>query len=192
METKPEILFVDDEESIRKMLPPALESFGFKVTSAASVPEALRLMTEKKLDVLISDLNIEHPGDGFTIISAMRSTQPNAVGFILTGYPAIDSALQTIRHEVHDYLVKPTETEELVEKIRSTLSERKPAQQIKPKRLTDVIRATVEPITAKWLDSVKQDAELNSIRLSESERKDHVPGLLASSIALVEGKELAA
>jgi CheY-like chemotaxis protein len=39
MNAQPAILFVDDEESIRKVLPPVLESFGFKVTIAATVPE---------------------------------------------------------------------------------------------------------------------------------------------------------
>ena len=74
-----EVLFVDDEDSIRLTLPLMLQTFGFKVTAAANVGEALRLISERKFDVLLSDLNVQRPGDGFTIVSAMKSIQPNAV-----------------------------------------------------------------------------------------------------------------
>jgi ActR/RegA family two-component response regulator len=40
-------------------------------------------------DVLISDLNIGHPADGFVVVSAMRRTQPDTLTFILTGYPCL-------------------------------------------------------------------------------------------------------
>src|SRR5947199_5483362 len=76
MGDEPKILFVDDEDSIRLTLPPLLQSYGFEVTAAATVAEALGLISQHKFDVLISDLNIGHPGDGFTVVSAMRSHQP--------------------------------------------------------------------------------------------------------------------
>src|SRR6184192_4121835 len=93
MADQPSILFVDDEDSIRLTLPPLLQSYGFEVTSAATVAEALGLISKHKFDVLISDLNIGHPGDGFTVVSAMRTHQPDALRFILTAYPAFESAL---------------------------------------------------------------------------------------------------
>src|SRR6201981_65901 len=130
MSDEPKILLVDDEDSIRLTFSPLLESYGFAVTSAATVAEALEIMTQHKFDVLICDLNIGHPGDGFTVVSAMRTHQPDAVRFILTAYPAFESALEAIREEVHDYLIKPTETEVLVEKIRSKLAKRSPDQSI--------------------------------------------------------------
>src|SRR5207237_8201553 len=126
MGDQPNILFVDDEDSIRLTLPPLLQSYGFEVTSAATVAEAVGLITRHKFDVLISDLNIGHPGDGFTVVSAMRSHQPNALRFILTAYSSCESALEAIREEVRDYFVRPTETEVLVEKISSKLAGRSP------------------------------------------------------------------
>ena len=97
MADQPSILFVDDEDSIRLTLPPLLESYGFEVTSAATVAEALGLISKHKFDVLISDLNIGHPGDGYTVVSAMRTHQPDALRFILTAYPAFESALKSKR-----------------------------------------------------------------------------------------------
>src|ERR1700756_193125 len=67
-----QVLFVEDEQGIRLTLPPLLASFGFKVTSAATVSEAVTLITQRKFDVLIADLNVGNPADGFTVVSAMR------------------------------------------------------------------------------------------------------------------------
>ena len=50
---EPEVLFVDDEESIRLTLPMMLQTFGCKVTTAATVPEALKLIGEHHFDVLL-------------------------------------------------------------------------------------------------------------------------------------------
>ena len=98
------ILFVDDEAGIRNTLKPILEQHGFKVTTAATVPEALEQINHATFEVLLSDLNIGQPGDGFTVVSAMRRVQPEAATFILTGYPDFDTALQAIRSQVDDYL----------------------------------------------------------------------------------------
>ena len=49
-------------------------------------------MNHATFDVLLSDLNIGQPGDGFTVVSAMRRVQPKAATFILTGYPDFDTA----------------------------------------------------------------------------------------------------
>lgn len=54
------------------------------ITSAASVAEAVALINRQKFDVLISDLNIGQPSDGFTVVSVIRRVQPEAVTFILT------------------------------------------------------------------------------------------------------------
>jgi DNA-binding NtrC family response regulator len=77
------ILFVDDEPSLRATLPTIVEQHGFHVSAVATVPEALLAINTDKFDVLISDLNIGEPGDGFTVVSAMRRTQPRCVNFIL-------------------------------------------------------------------------------------------------------------
>ncbi len=192
MDNAPKILFVDDEETIRLTLPPVLQSYGFSVTCAATVSEALDVIRQQSFDVLISDLNIGHPGDGFTVISAMRSAQPDAVRFVLTGYPAFESALEAIHEEVDDYLIKPTETEPLVEKIRSKLAKRSPAPGILRQRLTQVIRENRESITEHWLQAAKHDPEIAAIPITDSVRKYGVPLLLDAVTDVVHGREITA
>ena len=189
-DSKPSLLFVDDEESIRLTLGLYLESEGFQVTTAASVPAALKLITEQKFDILIADLNVGNPGDGFTVVSAMRSTSPKTVTFILTGYPAFETALEAIRLQVDDYLIKPTDTENLVHKIRTKLSGGLPTPRLEPKRLPQIIGENLDSITHEWLELVKKDPELSNIRITDAERKDLIPRVLSTAIRISKGESI--
>lgn len=121
-DTRPRrILFVDDEEGIRLTLAPILTGRGFAVTAVGNVSDALAQVHRAKYEVLISDLNIHEPGDGFLVIAAMNLQQPDCVNLVLTGYPALDSAVEGIRQGISDYLVKPVEIEELVNAINLKL-----------------------------------------------------------------------
>jgi len=115
------ILFVDDEEGIRLTLPPILTDRGFAVTAVGNVSDALAQINRAKYDVLVSDLNIHEPGDGFLVIAAMQLQQPECVNLVLTGYPALDSAVEGIRLGIADYFVKPVEIEDLVKAIKLKL-----------------------------------------------------------------------
>ena len=116
------LLFVDDDDALRMTLGAVLIHHGFKLTAVSSVPEALELISTQKFDVLLSDLNIGEPGDGFTVVSAMRRVQPDACTFILTGYPDLETAVQAIRNQVDDYFAKPLHIEQLVAAISSLRS----------------------------------------------------------------------
>ena len=187
---KTTILFVDDEENIRLTLGLYLESEGFSVTTAGTVPQALKLITEQKFDVLIADLNIGHPGDGFTVVSAMRRMHPESVTFILTGYPPFETALQAIRLQVDDYLTKPTDTEDLVEKIRAKLSSPRSTTHLEPKRLPQIIEENLAAISSEWLELLKKDSELSRIEISDDQRRDHVPRVVRAAVRIARGEQI--
>jgi YesN/AraC family two-component response regulator len=188
--SQPRVLFVDDEPNIRLTLGMYLEDQGFAVTLAATVAEALKLITEKTFDVLIADLNVGQAGDGFTVVSAMRRTQPQAVTFILTGYPAFETALEAIRLQVDDYITKPTDTGTLADKIRGKLAEPKREHHIESKRLLQIVGEKIPAITESWLASVRADDTLEAIHISDEARTDHVPRVLEVAIELSEGKRI--
>jgi DNA-binding NtrC family response regulator len=120
------VLFVDDEPGIRLTLPEILRQHGFSVTAVGTVNEALAEITSAQFDVLISDLNFDHPADGFIVVSAMRSAQPKCVTLILTGFPGFETALEALRNQVDDYLIKPADVPTLVSLIEKKLQQRKP------------------------------------------------------------------
>lgn len=185
------ILVVDDEAAIRTMLQKVLEFEGFEVTTAGTVAEALALISQFRFDVLISDLNMGHPADGFVVVSAMRRTNPETLTFILTGYPDFDSALEALRQNVNDYLVKATPVEELIGKIRTGLATGNPRNDpAKTKRVPDIVESDRDWIVEQWLERVKGNSELMRVRLGEAERKDHVPALLDEAIGHARGGEV--
>lgn len=151
---KRRLLFVDDEEVIRITLSAILSHHGFEVSVAGTVGEALQQITSEKFDVLISDLNMVSPGDGLTVVSAMRGTQPDAVTIILTAYPAFETALEAIRQQVDDYIVKPAEIPVLVNIIENKLQARsQQRQQPPPKRVAVLLQEHLKQIEERWLSA---------------------------------------
>ena len=180
----PRVLIVDDEEIIRSMLQLLLEKEGFTVTTVGTVAEALALISQLHFDVLISDLNIGHPADGFVVVSAMRRTQPDASTFILNGYPDFETALEALRQDVGDYLIKGTPVNDLVDRIKTKLANGQPVKRpANTQRVPDAIEANRDWVIDQWLQRVKTHAELMRVSLSDADRKDHVPALLDAAVA---------
>ena len=171
---KTRILFADDEPAIRMTLPIILEQHGFEVTAAATVPEALGYINQESFDVLLADLNIGASGDGFTLISAMRRVQPEAVTLILTGYPDFESALQAIRSQVDDYLTKPADLQQLVATIRERATNPRRKAPLQVKRIPTILREQTDEIVDDWLKETRQNPTLSSVPLSTKERLDHI------------------
>lgn len=162
------LLFVDDEESIRQTMPRILEMNGFHVTVTGSVPEALAAIHAKKFDVLLADLNVGQPGDGFTIVSAMRRTQPAAVTLILTGYPAFDTALEAIRSQVDGYIVKPAEIDGLLKTIDSLLNSHQPHHAIVAKRVPRLLNEHCDEISNRWIQALK-NSKITGTKVSDGD-----------------------
>jgi DNA-binding NtrC family response regulator len=119
------ILFVDDEEGIRLTLPLVLQLRGYEVKVAGSVAEALAKIKSDKFDVLVSDLNIGEAGDGFHVVRAVREVNARCVTIILTGYPGFETAVEGIRQDIDDYLVKRADVDLLVETVERRLPVRR-------------------------------------------------------------------
>ena len=174
---RPKLLFVDDDESIRQTLPLILTAEGFDVTTAATVAEAISQISRQPFEILLSDLNIGQPGDGFTVVSAMRRTHPHARTYLLTGYPDFASALEAIRRQVDDYLVKPADIPTLVKTLKSqTTRPRSPGPN--GKRASAVIRENAEAIVKTCSRDIDRNPKFARIDLPISARIDHLPGLL--------------
>jgi DNA-binding NtrC family response regulator len=132
------LLFVDDERSIRETLSAILRRYGFKVTLAAAVPEALHKIATQEFDLLLCDLNIEAENDGLGIIRAMRKVCPECVIILLTAYPSIATAVEGIHLGIDDYITKPTSADQLVALLAEKLAlrEQKLAEQANVEQTT--------------------------------------------------------
>jgi len=179
---QPKILLVDDNEAARVSLRAVLEFNRFRVTAAASVPEALHLIATESFDVLLSDLHMPGAGDGFTVVSAMRHEHPEAVTLLFTGYPALKEAMDAILLQADEILVKPMPIPELIALIRDRVEKRRTRRASTTERVASILERDAAPTIADWLSRVQRDDELKSALLSDDRRTGHLPQLLRELI----------
>src|SRR6266481_433360 len=104
---KHRIPLAEDTDDIRVAFQEGLESRGFEVVPAATVSGALRLISTESFDVLLSDLHMPDACDGFTVVNAMRHTQPNAVTLVLSSYPVLQAVMTALLLYADQVLLKP-------------------------------------------------------------------------------------
>jgi DNA-binding NtrC family response regulator len=110
------ILLVDDEIIFTENMAKLLTSRGYLVTTVNNGESAIRKLEEKDFDVVVLDLKM--PGmDGITTLKEIKKLGLFTETLILTGHGSVDTALEAIKIGAYDYLAKPCEIDELVEKI---------------------------------------------------------------------------
>ena len=176
------VLLVDDDDAVRELLTTQLGHNGFAVIAAASVTEALRFITTETFDVLITDLHMPNPGDGFTVVTAMRHCQPHALTLLVSGYPDVQSAMDTICLQADEIIVKPFEVQRLPELLREKMLARKAAPRSEKETVGAILRRCISLVVGDWLARVKQTSELNHLQLSDEERTGHLPKLIEDLI----------
>lgn len=122
---KERVLFVDDEPNILNGLRRMLRSqrTDWELHFANSGPEALELMQNHEVDIVVSDMKM--PGmDGAELLSRISEIHPNTVRIILSGYADKEAVLRTIG-PAHQYLAKPCERDILLNTVRRSLNLRK-------------------------------------------------------------------
>jgi DNA-binding response OmpR family regulator len=172
------VLLVDDDDAVRAMMKATLERKGFDLVAASSVTEALRHITTESFDVLITDLHMPNPSDGFAVVTAMRHSQPDALTLIVSGYPDVQSAMAAILLEADEIIVKPFEVGRLAELVREKMNTRKPAVRLEKERVGVILQRSITAIVEDWLVRAKQSRELNHLPLNDSERTGHLPKLV--------------
>jgi DNA-binding response OmpR family regulator len=172
------VLLVDDDDAVRAMMKATLERKGFDLVAVSSVTEALRHITTESFDVLITDLHMPNPSDGFAVVTAMRHSQPDALTLIVSGYPDVQSAMAAILLEADEIIVKPFEVGRLAELVREKMNTRKPAVRLEKERVGVILQRSITAIVEDWLVRAKQSRELNHLPLNDSERTGHLPKLV--------------
>jgi CheY-like chemotaxis protein len=177
------VLHVDDDEIMRATLGGALEQYGFRVTTAASVPEALKLISgPETYDVLLSDMHMPGTGDGLTVVSAMRHTNPQAVTVLLSAFPEMNAAAQAILQQADEILVKPMELTALVRVINQRMAAG-PQPRPKIETVAQILDRATESTMQDWFARVEAEPTLMSVAMSYEQRCGHLPVFFRELIA---------
>ncbi|MEX6211639.1 two-component system response regulator GlrR [Providencia huaxiensis] len=115
------LLLVDDDPSLLKLLGMRLSSEGFKVITAESEPEALKILQKEKLDLVISDLRMDEM-DGMALFDEIQKAHPNMPVIILTAHGSIPDAVAATQRGVFSFLTKPVDKDALYKAIDEALA----------------------------------------------------------------------
>ena len=127
---KHKILLVDDDPLILQTIAPALEGEGYAVTIAANGKEAIEWIERQTFDLILTDLVMD-PVDGLGVLKKAKETGSDAVTIIITGFGDLTSAIDALRLDADDYLLKPCEPEEISFRVSSCLKKLELKRRIK-------------------------------------------------------------
>lgn len=119
------LLLVDDDPSLLKLLGMRLSSEGYQVTTAASGPEALRLLQKEKIDLVISDLRMDEM-DGLALFGEIQKRHMGLPVIILTAHGSIPDAVSATQQGVFSFLTKPVDRDALYKAIDEALAQQAP------------------------------------------------------------------
>ena len=103
---------------------------GHDVLAVTSGTEAIRLLNERQFDVVLTDLRLADV-DGIDILKEVQRTAPDTAAIMLTGYASLESAVAALRSGAYDYLMKPSDVDEL----RATVNRAIERKQLRQKLL---------------------------------------------------------
>ena len=107
-----QLLVVDDQQSIRKLCSTIGVSLGFSCTEAENAEAALACLQTASPDLVLADLKMEN-GTSLEFLEQVKKLLPRAEIAIMTGYGAIESAVEAMKLGAYDYITKPFRPEEL-------------------------------------------------------------------------------
>jgi DNA-binding NtrC family response regulator len=115
--SKTSILILDDEPIVSKRLQPALEKKGYEVESFYESARAMVRIRERSFDIVVTDLKMEGV-DGMQFLAEVKKLSPSTEVIVITGFATMDTAKESMRKGVFDFLAKPFKLGEIQEVIR--------------------------------------------------------------------------
>lgn len=117
------MMIVDDEERFLSTTKRLLSKKGYEVVTATSGAEALDRLRDEEIHVVI--LDVKMPGmDGMATLQEIRKSFPLVEVIMLTGHATMESAVDGLRSGATDYLMKPTDIDEIIQKAEEAFSKR--------------------------------------------------------------------
>ena len=117
------ILIADDDAVIRKGLQRILTAEGYEVETVSNGRAALDRLDQERFKLLVTDLKM--PGmSGLEVLESIRIRQPELPVVLITGYAAIDNAVEAMKNGATDYLAKPFSNEEIINKVKNAIKTR--------------------------------------------------------------------
>ncbi len=124
MSKKTSILILDDEPIVSRRLQPSLEKRGYEVESFTESVAALQRIRQRDFDIVITDLKMEGI-NGMDFLAEVKERSPATEVIVITGFATMETAKESFRKGVFDFLAKPFKLGEIAEVIKRAEAKRK-------------------------------------------------------------------
>ena len=149
------ILIIDDEESIREAISMTLDHAGYLVDSAENGKQAIEKAGANFYNLALIDIRLPDI-EGTELLTALRETTPRMVKIILTGYPALQNAVNAINKGVDAYIIKPVNSDELLRIIKECLDKQKREKEYGQQKLAQFVETRFKELETEELSTTKK------------------------------------
>ncbi|MBI9038642.1 MAG: response regulator [Bacteroidales bacterium] len=177
MNSEHSILVIDDEAIICESFTRILSKDGYKVDSKTEPYEGLELAISNKYDLVFLDLKMDKM-DGMDLFNELRKKNPNVPVIIVTGYPSMDTAIESVKLHASDYILKPFTPEEILKSVNQIIPQKEilsTAAKAKLSKKTDW-KASDDPIKFFEISWMQQGTD-GSIRIG-----GQLPNFISSNV----------
>ena len=136
---KPNVLIVDDDESICKTLSAILTAEGYQTTTANGAKEALEKAANQFFNIALLDIKLPDM-DGTQLLAKLQEIAPKTKKIIVTGYPSLKNAVEALNFGADSYIMKPIDPSELLKTIKAKLIVQQNDEAITRRKLTEWIQ----------------------------------------------------
>jgi len=139
------ILVVDDDESIRKTLATILEDHGYIVDTAQNGKEATEKSNANFYNLALIDIRLPDM-EGTKLLSAIKETTPKMVKIMITGYPALNNAIEALNKGADGYVLKPVNIDNLLNTIKEHLKKQQEAKKYSQEKVAEFIETRAKEL----------------------------------------------
>ncbi len=145
MKNKASILIVEDDANIRETLNTILQQNGYDTDTAENGREAIQKSKVKFFNLALLDIKLPDI-EGTKLLTLMYETQPKMMKIMVTGYPSLENAVDSLNYGADAYVIKPFKPETLLGLIEEKLVEQSQAGKIAQEKITKWIKTRVRQI----------------------------------------------
>lgn len=181
------VLFVDDEKDICDVLSISLSDLGYKVYTAQNGQEALRIIQDVNPPIVLTDIRMPVM-DGIELLRRIKSQFPETEVVMVTGHGDMDLAIESLKNEATDFIVKPIKDEALEIALNRALERISMRRQLR--EYTENLEELVQEKSAKLVQAERLAAVGETIAGLSHAIKNIAGGLEGGTFVLEKGIEL--
>jgi len=174
-QTTQRILIVDDDEHICKSLSAILKSKGYETATATTAKEAIEKLKAKFFNLALLDIKLPDM-KGTELLARLQTITPETIKIIITGYPSLQNAVESLNLGADSYIMKPLEPADLLKTIKNKIKTQQQAEKITKEKLAEWIQSqTRKKQSSNFYEFLEETAsELADFGLTKTQSKTYI------------------